>query len=92
MDTISKNHSPHMRMWIAFLGYVTAVNNRIHIPFLYIYIYIINPTKRRRFGLGIGYVYIGLVGCVAFLCNIWVKRRKQCEINIYSKDHGLKRK
>jgi hypothetical protein len=39
MDTISKNHSPHMRMWIAFLGYVTAVNNRIHIPFLYIYIY-----------------------------------------------------
>lgn len=45
------------------------------IRILFIYIYI-NSPKRRRFGLGIGYVYIGLIGFVAFSCSTWAKNTK----------------
>jgi hypothetical protein len=42
---------------------------------LYIYIYI-NSPKRRRFKLCISYIYIRLIGCIAFSCNAWAKRQK----------------
>jgi hypothetical protein len=39
-------------------------------------IYIINLPKRRRFGLGICYIYISLIGFVAFSCNTGAKNAK----------------
>jgi len=50
-DAVIKIHYPRMRMWIAVLGYADAVNNHIHIPFIYniYYIYLIKFTKMRSF-------------------------------------------
>jgi hypothetical protein len=72
---LAKNHYIHMQIRIEVLRYADTVNNRIRIPFIYIYIYI-NSPKRRRFKLCISYIYIRLIGCIAFSCNAWAKRQK----------------
>jgi hypothetical protein len=54
----SKNYYSYMRMWIAVSMYP-----------LYIY-YLIHSPKPGRFELSIGYIYINLIGCVAFSDNI----------------------